>query len=122
MFFTGNWQARAVLVHLNPKQRDNYADGYEGELGLRTAADYVDHHAHFGARVYGPAWPRSHRSGFDHKQIRVLRPFDVIEFLPETDREAVFTNLERVADHKLQLEVAARRCASGMSAAGAPGV
>jgi hypothetical protein len=49
----------------------------------------------------GRSSSRTHRSPFDHKQIRFLRPFGVIDFV-NADQ---FLNLERVIDQKLQLEL-----------------
>jgi hypothetical protein len=100
LFFVGDPAARLVLVHLNPKQPDNFAVAYQGQHWLPTFDAYWEHHRHFGARVYGPSSPRTHRSPFDHKQIRFLRPFGVINFGGD-----VWANLERAIDQKLQLEL-----------------
>ena len=99
MFFVGDPTARLVLVHLNPKQKNNYAPTYQGVRPSSFEA-YWDYHQHFGARHYGPQSARTYRSPFDHKQIRFLRPFGVIDFGAD-----VWQNLERVIDGKLQLEL-----------------
>jgi hypothetical protein len=96
----GDPAARLVLVHLNPKHRNNDAPTYQGERWLPTFEQYWEHFQHFGERTCGPNSPRSWRSVFDHKQIRFLRPFGVIDFGAD-----VWQNLERVIDHKLQLEL-----------------
>lgn len=101
-YFTGDVAARFVLVHLNPKQADDFTERYVGEVP--TLASYLDAHAHFGRDAYGPKSPRKHRSRFDHKQIRFVEAFGSIEFVPDNAPDATFINLERVVDQKLQLE------------------
>lgn len=98
MYFTGAFEARLVLVHLNPK------------LSLRLAGprfegfeDYFDAHRRFGHHHWGldPAY----RSAFDHKQVRFLRPFGVIDFLPGEDAASKRRNAELAIDAKLQMEL-----------------
>jgi hypothetical protein len=101
-YYTGDVAAKFVLIHLNPKQADNTDSRYVGTVP--TLASYLDSHAHFGRDSYGPNSPRTHRSPFDHKQIRFLRPFGSIDFVPDDAPDATFINLERVCDQKLQLE------------------
>jgi len=103
LYFTGDLEARLVLVHLNPKQRDS-VDRWSGGP-VPGVKEYVADHASFGQRMYGPTSGRRHRSAFDHKQIRFLRPFGVIDFLDENQPDARFQNLERAIDQKLQMEV-----------------
>jgi hypothetical protein len=104
-YFTGDPDGPVVLVHLNPKQA-NTPDQVPGWVTrARTLEEYFDACRHFGARMYGPSSPRTHRSRFDEKQIRFLRPFGVIDFVQGHSGEDRFTNLERVVDHKLQLEL-----------------
>ena len=105
LFFTGDLDAQFVLVHLNPKQPDDLTERFQGPFPVKTFEEYFDVCRHFGERMYGASSPRTHKSQFDHKQIRFLRPFGVIEFLVGEAKEATFTNLERVIDHKLQLEL-----------------
>lgn len=92
-------------MHLNPKQPDDTAERYEGPWPIETFEQYFDVSRHFGNRMYGIESPRTHRSPFDRKQIRFLRPFEVIDFVGGEGPGAVFTNLERVIDRKLQLEL-----------------
>jgi hypothetical protein len=91
-----------ILVHLNPKQS---ATDTKGSLSIETFEEYFDAFRHFGARRYGAGTARTHKSPFDRKQIRFLQPFGLIDFLPEDSDDAVYTNLERVVDRKLQLEL-----------------
>lgn len=105
-FFFGDLDASFVLVHLNPKQANNPAQRFEGHFPIGSFEEYFDAHRHFGVRTYGPSSPREHKSPFDHKQIRFLRPFDVVDFVEERKQpDDRFTNLERVIDRKLQLEL-----------------
>lgn len=105
MYFTGDLDSPFVLVHLNPKQADNPADRFSGNHSFGDLDDYFAAHRHFGAIRYGPASPRTHKSAFDHKQVRFLRPFRVIDFVDGQGGEDRFVNLERAIDHKLQLEL-----------------
>lgn len=97
MYFVGDLDAPFVLVHLNAQQGDLQAERYEGEFV--PFEDYFRIHRYFGWHHYGPEAPRTHRSPFDQKQIEFLRPFEVIDFTGDP-----FTDLERVIDHKLQME------------------
>ena len=74
LFFTGDLDAQVVLVHLNPKQPNTPVQPPTGQIPVRTLEEYFDSSRHFGARMYGPSSPRTHRSVFDHKQIRFLQP------------------------------------------------
>jgi hypothetical protein len=106
LYFTGDHDSELVLIHLNPKApAASPAPRFEGELPFRSLHEYVELKRHFGAVTYGPAAPRTHRSPFDHKQIRFLRAFGVIPFMEERTREDRFRNLELVCDRKLQLEL-----------------
>jgi hypothetical protein len=103
-FFTGDLDARFVLVHLNPKQHDTaWAEDYPKASAFD---EYVLAQRWFGRDHYGPdasAW----HTPFDHKQIRFLQPFGLIEFVlhDQGARPAALINLERVVDEKLQLEL-----------------
>lgn len=99
-YFFGDLDAPFVLIHLNPKHANNPAPRMAGEPTIRTFADYFDAFRRFGAHQYGPDSASRHKSPFDHKQIRFIRPFGVIDFAGDT-RE----NLRRVVDNKLQLEL-----------------
>jgi hypothetical protein len=104
-YFTGDLDGPMVLVHLNPKQ-ENAPEQVPGwQTTSRTLEEYFDACRHFGAHMYGPSSPRTHQSPFDHKQIRFLRPLGVIDFVQEHSPADRFTNLERVVDDKLQLEL-----------------
>jgi hypothetical protein len=105
LYFTGKLDAKIALIHLNPKQKDNYADMYQGTLTLKSFEDYFDYHQNFGRYKYGRTASRTHRSPFDHKQIRFLKQFAVINFVEVESKEDVYTNLERVVDDKLQMEL-----------------
>jgi len=103
-FFTGDLDARFVLVHLNPKQHDTpWARNHSKASSFE---EYVLAQRWFGRRHYGPGASAWH-SSFDHKQIRFLQPFGLIEFVAhdEDGRRASLINLERVVDQKLQLEL-----------------
>lgn len=100
MFFTGDFEADLVLVHLNPKR-----NGSADPTGEPTSFDdYVERHRYFGRLHYGPD-ALDYRSQFDAKQARFLRPFGVIDFVEERRPADRRVNLERVIDHKLQLEL-----------------
>jgi hypothetical protein len=104
-YFTGDLDGPVVLVHLNPKQA-NAPDQVPGwQTTSCTLEEYFNSCRHFGALMYGPSSPRTHQSPFDHKQIRFLRPLGAMDFIQEHSRTDRFTNLERVVDDKLQLEL-----------------
>lgn len=102
MYFTGDLDAEFVLVHLNPKQADAAA---ETIFPVSTFEQYFDVHRNWGARMYGSDGYRKFKSRFDRKQVRFLRPFNVIDFGPDDNEDGLLRNLERVVDHKLQLEL-----------------
>lgn len=97
MYFVGDLDSPFVLVHLNAQQGDLEAERYDGELF--SFDDYFRIHRYFGWHHYGPEAPRTHRSPFDEKQIQFIRPFEAIDFTGDR-----WTDLERVIDHKLQME------------------
>lgn len=106
LYFTGDLDSDLVLIHLNPKAPSaNAAATFQGPLPFRSLAEYLGLKTRFGALTYGPQAPRTHRSPFDHKQVRFLRPFGVIDFVEESTRDDRFLNLELVCDRKLQLEL-----------------
>jgi hypothetical protein len=105
MYFVGDLDARIVLVHLNPKQPDVDEDVHEGPHAFSSFEAYFDAHRHFGEYAYGRFATGRHYSRFDAKQVRFLRAFDAIEFQDDDSEEAKWTNLERVIDHKLQMEL-----------------
>lgn len=105
MYFTGKLDAQIVLVHLNPKQPNDYSERYTGRKWLPSFETYFDYHEHFGKIHYGALSPREHKSQFDHKQIQFLKPFNVIPFIQERKQGDRYVNLELVVDNKLQLEL-----------------
>jgi hypothetical protein len=102
-YFVGDLDASFVLVHLNPKGIINPPARFSGHV--QSLTEYVAAFSKFGNRMYGASSGRLHRSPFDHKQIRFLRPFDVIDFVEERGSGDRYINLERVIDRKLQLEL-----------------
>lgn len=105
MYFVGKLDSRLVLVHLNPKQPNDTSPSYTGSHQYRDFDDYFDYHKHFGRNKFGSGLASKPYAVFDSKQIRFLKPFGVIDFIEEHTREDKFTNLERVIDDKLQLEL-----------------
>lgn len=97
-FFTGNINSELVLIHLNPKR--NRPD-------WNKACDYEDFQSYwhsyekFGKMHYGRESDKTYRSQFDHKQIRFLKPFDILQINGNDKHQ----NLEKVIDDKLQLEL-----------------
>lgn len=106
-YFTGKLEAPVVLVHLNPKQDDDYPKWSAHCPRLNNVREYVDHFRNFGKSKYGADSTGDHKSPFDHKQIHFLRPFGAIDFEDndDVDPRARRRNLERVVDDKLQLEI-----------------
>lgn len=102
MYFTGNPDAKFVLVHLNPKQKDSLEETYQSEKKYSNFEEYYNFHRNFGKVHYGQTSERTHKSKFDHKQIRFIKPFNVIKFDNSKDE---FYNLEKVIDDKFQLEL-----------------
>lgn len=105
LYFTGKLDAKIILIHLNPKQKNNYADKHTGPFAIKSFDDYFGYNQDFGLYKYGKGSSRTHKSPFDHKQIRFLKPFGVIDFVEVKTKEDVYTNLERVVDDKLQMEL-----------------
>lgn len=97
-FFTGDINSDLVLIHLNPKRNIN---NWYQKCHFPSFESYWDWHENFGRNHYGKASSRTHKSPFDHKQIRFLRPFGLLS-LENSDK---FQNLENVIDAKLQLEL-----------------
>lgn len=100
-YFFGDLNAKFVLVHLNPKQEDNKSDKYVGELKFTDFKEYFNFHQNFGNFRYSKFVTERSKSGFDSKQVRFIKPFNVIDL----DHEDDYVNLERVIDKKLQLEL-----------------
>ncbi|WP_182405144.1 hypothetical protein [Psychrobacter sp. GP33] len=100
-YFFGNPDAKFVLVHLNPKQKDNYSDKYEEEFKHKSFNEYLCFHRNYGKFKYGELATKKSKSRFDSKQVNFIKPFNVIDL---NDNDA-FVNLEKVIDDKLQLEL-----------------
>ena len=101
-YFFGDLQARFVLVHLNPKQQDNQSDSYKGNFKFANFDEYFDYHRYYGKIHYGKNTKKKLKSPFDLKQIRFIKPFNIIDF---DDSDNKYPNLEKVIDNKLQLEL-----------------
>ena len=98
MYFTGDFAASLVMVHLNPKLSDQMNDP-----GFTSFEDYVEGHQNFG-HIHWELDP-NYQSNFDRKQVRFLRPFNVIDFLDTADPRHDRSNPARAIDRKLQLEL-----------------
>lgn len=101
-YFFGDPKAKFVLVHLNPKQQDNQSDSYKGNFKFANFDEYFESLRYYGKTHYGKQSKKLVKSPFDRKQIRFIKPFNVIEF-DDIDNE--YLNLEKVMDNKLQLEL-----------------
>lgn len=98
MYFTGAFESRFVMVHLNPKLSDRLS-----KVTYPDFDTYLDAHRRFGYHHWEQ--DSKYRSAFDHKQLRFLRPFGVIDFVPDTVLLHDRVNPARALDHKLQLEL-----------------
>jgi len=98
MYFTGAFESKMVLIHLNPKLSDRLVN-----VNYPDFETYLDAHRRFGYHH----WEQDpkYRSAFDHKQVRFLRPFEIIDFLPDSNPNHRRVNAARALDHKLQLEL-----------------
>jgi hypothetical protein len=98
MYFTGAFESPFVLVHLNPKLSEQLA-----KCRYRDFDDYCAKHRNFGLLHWGanPAYS----SPFDLKQVRFIRPFNAICFLPESEAGHKRANAAMAIDEKLQLEL-----------------
>ena len=98
MYFTGDFESKLVLVHLNPKLSDRLS-----EVTYPDFDSYFDAHRRFGYHHW--ELDPKYKSAFDHKQVRFLRPFNVIDFVPDTVSGHARMNPMRALDNKLQLEL-----------------
>jgi hypothetical protein len=103
VFFTGDLGSRLVLVHHNPRERENDAAVYEGGFEYEDFDEYLERHRRFGYYRWelGDQYP----APFDYKQMRFLRHWGVIDFLDGETRDEQRTNVARAVDQKLQLEL-----------------
>jgi len=97
-FFTGNTDSEIVLIHLNPKRNKEH---WNKKCDFPDFESYWDTYVRFGKLHYGENSKRTHKSPFDHKQIRFLKPFGLLPI----DNKDKFQNLENVIDCKLQIEL-----------------
>ncbi len=97
-FFTGNIDAEVVLIHLNPKRNQ---DKWNKKCTFSDFQSYWDFYENFGKNHYGNNSPRKNKSKFDSKQVRFLRPLEVLPI----NNEDHFKNIENVIDKKLQIEL-----------------
>jgi hypothetical protein len=95
-FFTGDVAAKLVLVHLNPKRNN----GWGAKCDFPDFDTYWQAYSQFGANQYGVNSKRTHKSPFDLKQIRFLKPFGILPFTGDK-----YHDLEISIDKKLQLEL-----------------
>jgi hypothetical protein len=103
VFFTGDLRSRLVLVHPNPQQAENTADHYEGEFQYANFDDYLEQHRRYGH--YHWELGTENPTPFDHKQIRFLRHWGVIDVVESESRDEQRINLARAFDQRLQLEL-----------------
>jgi hypothetical protein len=95
--FTGDVHAKLVMVHLNPKRNKCQ---WDKKCNFPNFDAYWEYSAKFGANVYGTNSKRTHKSPFDQKQIRFLKPFDILPFNGDK-----YHDLEISIDKKLQMEL-----------------
>jgi len=98
MYFAGAFKSPIVLVHINPKLSPELADYPYADFN-----DFYVRHRDFGYLHWG--LDPTYYSPFDLKQVRFLRPFNAIEFRPETEVGHLRVNAAMVCDQKLQLEL-----------------
>lgn len=107
-YFTGDLKSQLVLIHLNPQSNQ----GDKDFKNFNSFDDYWNFFTQFGKLHYGQESDRKHNSPFDKKQIRFLKPFNVLPFKDVEHKasskvkiEDQYYNLEIVIDKKLQLEL-----------------
>jgi hypothetical protein len=103
VFFTGDLHSPLVLVHPNPQQGENQAPEYEGDFEYADFDDYLTRHARFGHHRWELG--DEHPSPVDHKEMRFLKHWGVIDFLDAVTSDEKRTNAARAIDQKLQLEL-----------------
>ena len=96
-FFTGDLNSEIVLVMLNPKRNKVL---WNKPCDFFDWKSYLDSFTHFGLNQYGNNSKRIHKSPFDHKQVRFMKPFNILPFNGEK-----YHDLEIALDNKLQLEL-----------------
>ncbi len=103
VYFTGDLRSRLVLVHPNPQQPESDTTEYEGAFDFEDFDDYLAHHRRFGH--YRWELSEDHPSPVDHKEMRFLRHWGVIDFIDAVTSDEKRTNAARAIDEKLQLEL-----------------
>jgi hypothetical protein len=103
LFFTGDLHSPLVLVHPNPQQRESQAAEHEGAFEYQGFDDYLTRHRRFGHHRWELG--DEHPSPVDHKEMRFLRHWGVIDFLDAATSDEKRTNAARAIDQKLQLEL-----------------
>lgn len=104
-YFTGNLNSEITLVHLNPKRGINKKgrrqEGWYETCSFSSFEEYLKDYQNFGKTYYDINSKRNHKSPFDHKQIRFLRPFNILNI----NNKDKYLNLQNVIDDKLQIEL-----------------
>jgi len=95
--FAGDIHAKLVLVHLNPKRNKEH---WNKKCMYSSFNEYLEEHVHFGNKAYGKHVQEKNKSRFDMKQVRFLKPFEILPFNGEKCHD-----LEVALDQKLQLEL-----------------
>jgi hypothetical protein len=103
VYFTGDLRSSLVLVHPNPQQPASDTPEYSGGFEYEDFDDYLTRHRRFGH--YRWELSEEHPSPLDHKEMRFLRHWGVIEFLDAETGAEKRTNAARAIDQKLQLEL-----------------
>jgi hypothetical protein len=98
-FFYGDVNAPIVLVHLNPKREENYTP--EKCSNFENFDDFWNYYSFFGKNKYVVNKSKNSYNKFDLKQIRFLKPFNILPF----DEKDKYSNLETVIDKKLQIDL-----------------
>jgi len=97
-FFYGDIQSSIVLIHLNPRRSKADMNGIK--CNYKNFDEFWDSYVYFGKNKYSNSNIKSYAK-FDLKQIRFLKPFNIIPF---KENEQNY-NLEIVIDKKLQLDL-----------------
>jgi len=103
VYFTGDLRSRLVLVHHNPQQRASDGAAYEGEFEFESFDDYLTHHRRFGH--YRWELGQEQPAPVDHKEMRFLSHWGVLNLLEAETGDDKRTNAARAIDQRLQLEL-----------------
>lgn len=94
-YFFGNLESEVVLVHYNGKKTPESKE----KKHFNNFADYINYFKNYGLNKYKNT--NIGLNDLDKKQMYFLRPFRVIDFTYNNEREDVI----RALDNKLQLEL-----------------